>query len=631
MNSTRLLIDSLRNVLSGAPSAVCEDEFLVLNVRIRSLVDAQPVLQGLVDDVKNGIIEYEGAGVQVAPEEEDRNKSSHFVRNDETDVILSGELLDNEWLCPQHTEIYEEAFREQEEQFDFDEWQRYSILQDVQECPNCQLNSWVEITLNKNYLEDQFRKRIGSDLPLLAGDLRNIRIFYWADLNHFYSKINENLHRTQLSIAKWDLPCLFICLSNAENDGSDYFKSISADDCTKTETIEPILKQLLNAPTLKSISHSRQSYIQEYPDNVGYLPPEYWLNPQALAKSFTEEPLPNWFIGIAPLFVYSLLATVSSKVFQNEDNFRFEIKREFDLALECSISGDAIYVDQEGQNIRVNLTHEVLRQLLNFFSVALQAKYTSINHDLVQRSIVYGTNFSFGAFFSQIDRVNRFYEFEYKHLLGDRFEQQSRTLSAFISDMVSLRQQLSSLMDSLSKDLSGLTIAVLATTALAIVAKIIDISTWDNLLIYGIVTSFIFAYLYITVFLLRIDNLKSLGERAVDEFMRDMKLSQQIWDFPLHKIGVREKDLDRASILKPLLSQHNTNQLIAEATGILAQILFVVLAISKNLGWLAAPKLILDSIFLVWSYRNRADNTSRFIYYSLIWVTTLVFTVIVYF
>jgi hypothetical protein len=274
----------------------------------------------------------------------------------------------------------------------------------------------------------------------------------------------------------------------------------------------------------------------------------------------------------------------------------------------------------------------MLRKLLDFYSAALQAKFTAINHDLVQRSVVYGTSFSFEVFFSKLDQIGKFYEFEHKHLLGDRFEQQSQNLRSFIADMVSLRQRLASLIDSLSKDLSELTVAVLATTALAIVARVLDIKTWDNLAMYGLLTTPVFAYLYVSVFLLRIDNLMGLGERAVDEFRRDMELSQQIWDFPLHTIGVEEEELDRKMLLRPLLHQHSVNQLIGEVCGIFSHVLFAALATVMNLWWLLAPKLVLDSVLLgraFWRWRG-TSRQSRITYHFLVWLVTLAFAAIIY-
>jgi hypothetical protein len=186
------------------------------------------------------------------------------------------------------------------------------------------------------------------------------------------------------------------------------------------------------------------------------------------------------------------------------------------------------------------------------------------------------------------------------------------------------------MVDSLSKDLSELSIAVLATTALAIVARVLDIKTWDNFVVYGILTTPIFAYLYITVFLLRIDNLKSLGERAINEFTRDVELGQQIWDFPLHTIGVDEEDLDSETLLGPLLHQHGINQLIAEVCGMVSHILFVTLAIGKNVWWLPVPKLMLDSVFLGWAFWTRTRSQGRVIYYSLVWFVTLAFAAVMY-
>jgi hypothetical protein len=294
------------------------------------------------------------------------------------------------------------------------------------------------------------------------------------------------------------------------------------------------------------------------------------------------------------------------------------------------LAGDRVVVASDGGTTTVYLTQELLCALLDFYSVALQAKYTAINHDLIQKSVVYGTGFSFGDFFSRLDRIGRFYDFEYRHLLGDRFEQQSQNLRSFIANMVSLRQRLASLVDSLSKDLSELTIAVLATTALGIVAKVIDIETWDSLVVYGILTTPIFAYLYIAVFLLRIDNLRNLGKRAVDEFMRDVELGQQIWDFPLHTIGVEEEELDREALLEPLLYQHRINQLIAEACGVFSHALFIALAMTRDLWWLPAPKLILDSALFGRALWKRASKQSRVIYHSLVWLVTLAFAAVVY-
>jgi hypothetical protein len=624
MDSTRVLVESLERLLSGATT--CVDEFQVLEVGIGNLGDALTVLKGLLEDVQNGIMRYERAIVIVGPASGDGVRIPHVIRRDEADIILVHETVDEELPCDEHARAYEQALQEQEEQFEFDTWQRYSLLQDMGNCPNCNVKIWVEITLDKNYLESQFKRRLAADLPQIASDLDRLRLLYWADLEHLYSMIERNSLQTHRTIAEWDKPCLFICFDNAHNDGSDYFRSISAAMCVQREAIKPVLNQLLSAPSLQALTLSRQSHIQECSKAVGYLPPEYWLNAPVLAQARTGGVIPEWFVKVAPFFIYSMLATVSSKVFVNRGNLRFEIEREFELGLECSLANNEIVVTLDSDTTRVHLSQDVFRQLLNFYSTALQAKYTAINYDLVQRAIVYGTSFAFGAFFSKVNRIGKFYDFEYKHLLGDRFEQQSRTLRTFMADMVSLRQRLASLVDSLSKDLNGLAIAVLATTALTIVARVLDIKTWDNLVRYAILTTPIFAYWYIPVFLLRIDNLKDLGERAVDEFRQDMELGQQIWDFPLHTIGVEEENLDRETLLKPLLHQHNVNQLLAEATSMFSHILFVALAVGKNLWWLPVPKLILDSIFLGWSFWYK----QRGVYYLLIWFVTLIFAIIIY-
>ncbi len=623
MDSMGVLIASLERLLSEAPSTTCTDEFQVLGVGIERLDEALPVLDRLLEDVQNGVLRYEGAVVKVESASDERINIPHVIRGDETDVLLKHETLDDDLLCDQHTRAYKQALRNQEEQFESDPWQRYSLLLDIGNCPDCNVDTRVEITLDKSYLESQFRDRLAADLPLFADELDRLRVLFWADLDHLHSMIERSPLQTYKAIAEWGKPCLFVCFDNAHNDGSDYFRSISAGMCMQRERIEPALNQLLTAPSLPSLIHSRQGHIQEYPETLGYLPPEYWLSAQVLAQAHTGESVAEWFVEAAPFFVYSMLAAISSKVSIDEDRLRFEIEREFALSLECSLSSDKIVIRHDSDEYAVCFTQETLRELLDLYSVALQAKFTTINHDLVQRSIIYGTGFSFEAFFSKLDRIGKFYEFEYKHLLSDRFEQQSRNLRSFIADMVSLRQRLASLIDSLSKDLSELTIAVLATTALAIVAKVIDIETWDNLAIYAILTTPIFAYLYITVFLLRIDNLKDLGERAIDEFMRDVGLSQQIWDFPLHTIGVDEEELDRTTLLKPLLHQHSINQFIAEVCGVFSHVLFAGLAIGKNLWWLPVPKLILDSVFFGWAFWRRTSKQSRVAYYLLVWLVTL--------
>jgi hypothetical protein len=630
MDSTRLLVESLERLLSEAPSTTWVDEFQVLDVRIEELSEALPVLDMLLEDVQKGLIRYERAVVKIESSSRDRVSISHVIRRDENDVLLQRETLAEGIVCDEHAKAYEQALEEQERQFEFESRQRYSLIQVIENCPHCNVHARVEITLDKDYLERRFKESFESDLPQFAGDLEGLRVLYWADLDHLYSLAENNLIQAQNTLAEWGKPCLMICRDNAENNGADYFKSISAAMCVQRGIIEPILSQLLGAPALQPLTRSRQSHIEEYPKTLGYLPPEYWLNAQVLAQAHTGKAIPVWFVKVAPFFVYAMLATVSSKVFINGADLRFEIEREFELSLECSLASDKIIITLGDVGCTVGFAQDVLCELLNFYSVALQAKYTAINHDLVQRSIVYGTDFAFETFFSKLDRIGRFYNFEYKHLLGDRFEQQSRTLSALIADMVSLRQRLASLVDSLSKDLSGLTIAVLATSALAVVARVLDIKTWDNLVVYGLLTTPIFAYLYITVFLLRIDNLKDLGERAADEFRKDMQLGQQIWDFPLHTIGVSEEDLDRETLLRPLLYQHHINNLIAEAGGILSQLLFVALAIGRNLWWLAVPKLIIDSIFLGRAFWVRTNRQSRIIYYSSVWLVTLVFAAIVY-
>lgn len=630
MDSVRALTKSLERLLTEAASTTCVDEFQVLDVKIDTLSEALPLLQGLLEDADKGIVRYEGMLVKVGSTSDERVSVPHLVREVETDVLFKDEALDDRLLCDRHAGAYEQLLRDQDEQFEFDPWQRYSLLQEIDDCPDCSVNIQVEITLDKGYLEHQFKESLAADVPQFASDLDKLHILFWTDLASFHSRITHDPIETHRTIAEWGRPCLFVCLRNADNDGSDYFKSVSTAACVHRETMETVLGQLLTAPSLQALTDSRQNHIEEHPQTVGYLPPEYWLSAQVLAQAHTRESIPEWFTRLAPFFVYSLLATVSSKVVADEDRLRFEIEREFALNLECSFAGDRLVVASIGGAATVYLTQELLCALLDFYSVALQAKYTAINYDLVQKSVVYGTGFSFGAFFSRLHRIGKFYDFEYRHLLGDRFEQQSKNLRSFIADMVSLRQRLASLVDSLSKDLSELTIAVLATTALGIVAKVIDIETWESIVVYGILTTPIFAYLYITVFLLRIDNLRTLGKRAVDEFMRDVELGQQIWDFPLHTIGVEEEELDREALLEPLLHQHRINQLIAEACGVLSHVLFVALALSKDVWWLPVPKLILDSGFLGWALWNRSSRQSRLTYYLLTWLVTLAFAAITY-
>jgi hypothetical protein len=630
MDSVRALIESLERLLTEAASTTYVDEFQVLDIKIHTLSEALPLLQGLLEDADKGRVRYEGMLVKVGSASDERVSVPHLVRGVEKDVLLKDEALDDRLLCDRHVEAYEQFLRDQEEQFEFDPWQRYSLLQEIDDCRDCSVNIRVEITLDKGFLERQFKESLAADVPQFASDLEKLHILFWTDFASFHSRITHDPLETHRTIAEWGQPCLFVCLRNADNDGSDYFKSVSTAACVHRETMETVLGQLLTAPSLRPLTGSRQSHIEEHPETVGYLPPEYWLSAQVLAQAHTGESIPEWFTRLAPFFVYSFLATVSSKVVADEDRLRFEIEREFALNLECSLAGDRVVVASDGGTTTVYLTQELLCALLDFYSVALQAKYTAINHDLIQKSVVYGTGFSFGDFFSRLDRIGRFYDFEYRHLLGDRFEQQSQNLRSFIANMVSLRQRLASLVDSLSKDLSELTIAVLATTALGIVAKVIDIETWDSLVVYGILTTPIFAYLYIAVFLLRIDNLRNLGKRAVDEFMRDVELGQQIWDFPLHTIGVEEEELDREALLEPLLYQHRINQLIAEACGVFSHALFIALAMTRDLWWLPAPKLILDSALFGRALWKRASKQSRVIYHSLVWLVTLAFAAVVY-
>ena len=332
MDSTRVLIESLERLLSGAPSTTCVDEFQVLEIRVRNLGDALAVLEGLLEDVQNGIIRYERAVVIVGPASGDGVRVSHVIRRDEADIMLVRETLDEELLCDEHARAYEHTLQEQEEQFEFDPWQRYSLLQDIGNCPDCNVNTWMEITLDKNYLERQFKKRLAEDLPQFAGDLDRLRVFFWADLAHLYSLIEHNPLQTHKTIAEWGKPCLFICLDNAENDGADYFRSISAAMCVQREAIEPVLDQLMTASSLQVLTLSRQSHIQKCSEDIGYLPPEHWLNTQVLARAHAGEVFPEWFMKVAPFFVYSMLATVSSKVIlANGHNLRACLKSQYVL------------------------------------------------------------------------------------------------------------------------------------------------------------------------------------------------------------------------------------------------------------------------------------------------------------
>ncbi len=624
MDTTSQFLGSLERVLKSAPSIIFKDDFLVLNIKIESLTDGLATLKNLLAEQKNGTLEYQLAAVQVAQKGNDLLKIPHYLRRNEDDILLTPDLLERDWLCTSHKEEYENNVKDQTDNIELDRWRRYSLIQSIVDCPNCNVSAWVVVAFDKAYLESQIKNKIQSDIPQLSPGLENIGILYWADFSQFYTLTNNNPRQIYTTIANLSKPCLFVCLEHAENDGSDYFKSLATHDFIHQEKIEPILTQLIGLPPLQSISNSRKSHFQEYPESFGYIPPEYWLSAPLLAHAQTGNLIPIWLIKIAPLLVYSLLASISSTTKVDNNKIGFEIKREFDLRLNISINDGTVEIIKSNNLInKVSLTQEITRKLLNFFGITLQGKYSSVNQDLVQRSIVYGTNFIFDDFFYKLDRVIGFYEFEYKHLLGDRFEQQSRTLNNFISGMMGLRQQLASLIESLTNDLSGLSIAILATTALSIVAKVIDINTWNNLLIYGMATSFIFVYFYITVFLLRIDNLKSLGIRAVDGFIKDVERGQRIWDFPLHSIGVEEIDLDRDMILKPLVGQFKINQLVGEVAGILAHILFISLAISLHYWWVPIPTLVINIIFLIWSISIKNRKPARIIYYSLTLIITI--------
>lgn len=630
MDSTKALVESIEKLLSKAPSTTWVDEFEVLDIKIEKLNEAISVLDYFLDDVQKGIINYERAVVKVESTRNIRKSISHAIRKDENDILLQRETLDEGMLCKKHTEAYKQSLKEQEKQFEFESWQRYSLIQEIENCTLCNVHAQVEVTLDKNYLECRFKNSFESDLPQFAGVLGRLRVFYWADLDHLYSLAENNIIQTSRTITEWGKPSLLICHDNAENNGSDYFKSISATKCVQRDILESILNQLLNAPALQPLSQSRQSHIDEYPSTIGYLPPEYWLNSYVLAEAQTGNTIPAWFVRVASFFVYAMLATVSSKVFVTGTNLKFVIEREFELSLECSLTSNKIIIILREDTVTVEFVQNILCEVLNFYSAALQAKFTSINNDLVQRSIVYGTDFAFEAFFSKLDRICRYYDFEYKHLLGDRFEQQSRTLSAFITDMMGLRQKLASLVDTFSKDLSGLAITTLATTALAVVTKVLDVKIWDNFVVYLLLTTFIFSYLYITVFLLRLDNLKKLGERAVDDFRQDIELGQRIWDFPLHSIGVKAEVFERENLLKPLLYQYRLNNFIAELCSIFSHILLIALVIGKNLWWSLLPKFIFDSFFFGHEFWMRIRRQSRTIFYLLIWLMTFGSIVFIY-
>jgi hypothetical protein len=634
MHAIKAVVEGLEDLFS-VETASCEDEFQVLKVRIESLDEARPVLERLLRRVRAGVLPFDGAAVQVAGAANPRWDVRHRVTRDERDVLLSPEVVDealldegapcDALLCEGHAATYRQYLEDQQEALAFEPWQRYALLEEVTACDACRVETWVEITLFKDRLEDCFKEALAQDLPHLAGRLDGMRLLYWHDLDDLTARVAERPLETHGTVATWGKPCLVISSRNAENGGSAYFRSLATARAAEPSAVEPALSRLLDAPALDSILRAREAHVEAYPEAVGYLPPEYWLSADVLARVRNAEPLPRWFLRLAPLFVCSMLATVSSRVSRGEDaqnRLIFEIEREFALSLDCSWRGDRVVIHREDGEARVALDETVLSQLLDLDTVALQGKYTAVNRDLVQRSIVYGTGFAFESFFAKLNQIGKFYEFEYKHLLGDRFEQQSKMLSTFISDMVSLRQRLASLVESLSRDLSGLTTAVLATAVVSIVARTLDLQSWESVVIYGMATTPILVYVYFPLFFLRIDNLRYLGERAIDEFMRDLALSEEIWDFPLHTIGIEDEDLDRDRLLHPVSRQHRINEVVAIACGVVAHALFLALVAYRGPWWLLGPKLVLDAGFLGWAIWLRKYRR-RLFYHAAIFLATL--------
>jgi hypothetical protein len=622
MRNTSALLESLKHLLEIGP-AVSED-FQVVRLSIVNFEQGHKFLDALLNEILTKKLHYEQAGVQLEFADNSERANPNILlpfRTSMSDLELNTELTEAGLLCDLHNQACQEALERQDAQLEFDPWERYDLVAEIVACPNCVFQGYSEVILDKEKLGDQVCKALSLDLPDLTISLGNLHISLWTQASHLFTQMRSKTLETHKVLSDWTRACIFIIFDDISLENSDYLHFISDTDCTHEEVIRDIVRKTVVVSDLTSLTKSRLTWLEEIPtEEIGYLPPEYWISSEILLAT-TGATLPVWFLQAGGLFTYAVLTTLSTRCLKKGVRLTFEIEREFTLSLTCSFEEGALRVHTDSQELLVSLDPTLLTELLHFYMDAFHGKLGRNNYELVQKAVVYGTDFDFTTFSAKIDRVRQFYNFEYRHLLGDQFKEQSQILRAFISDMVSLRERISSLVESQSQGLNGLALTVLAAAALSIIARVQDITTWDNLVRYGLLTTPVFAYLYILVFLSRIDNLLELGEKAVDDFQKDVQLGQQIWDFPLHTIGVDEGALDRNRILEPLVAQHRINVTVAMLSGMVSHVVFVILAVYQGLWWAVFAKLLLDLLIRIRASLKRQEPR-RIRYYSAVWLVT---------
>lgn len=484
-------------------AAITENEsYLIVKLALKGTVDKSYIFSVLTN--KNPWIQNVDVYIETSS-----GQRMEFIK-EENDFSISGEIV----LCEEHGNTWGKFYNDQVEGFSINDWRRLDLICSTANCGDCGHNYSLVLSMKKNvFLMSLYKDKLGYDL-----NINGINLSIWYSLEECRKAFVPS--KIVISSSK---PLLIIC-DNVRNVRCAYISIINI----RSDSLVQLVENEVNFLKEKITFLSKGKHI--------IAPPEFYVDDSLIYLKKPPNELSK-IINFGTCFLLSILSEIS--IFEKIDNqtYKFSIQREHEIVVVVS--------DIDNNNIVINEQEYDISKyddiLINIYLNLIHGKKHKSNKKLIQNALIMAGKAQLESVLLYSEDIIRYYNFQYENLLEDKFKEQYEVVKTFIVSSQNIRNNISSTVDSLIKNIASVIVVALGIGfgILFVLGSKVNLPVFIYNYLYF--ASFGYVIFYIPLYSFQVIKLIEMTNKSIDVYYNDLKIISKIYDYPLFNL-VQDKN-----------------------------------------------------------------------------------------
>lgn len=446
-------------------------------------------------------------------------------------------------VAPEHEEQIEELLEDQK-RTQYRHWQRWNFVAKVTG-PTHPEQAYVELS----FVKADLTKRL---IPGL--DSKTAAFLWFFALNEpWEDHLPDWFHETEK-------PPALIIVPKAQTYWGNMIVVLSWENLTEGLIVNAVKHLISACDTLAKLRTERLRGVAQ--NSATYYPPDYWV-PTSGAGMMNA-----WILC---QLVFSVFFSAADKVSKKGGSWTFSIDRQHVVDANVVVTSSEVSVNgvKYGPS-SLEATRELAQE-------CIAGKPFEGNRRLLQNAVFFAGNFDLSALVTKAQELVRYYNFEYRGLLENNIKEQSDTVRAFLIANQDLRNKLQGTVEQFYS-----AFAVVVTGLAGIFFGLVATGFKDNDRLYSIAfyACFVYAFLYVPVWIVRLYQLRGLAIAWVTRYKADLDLVERLYKYPLQKLaGIAE---DPVADIRQQIQTHFKVTLLWSLVSALAAIVADLVFLSQS-------------------------------------------------